>query len=154
VRILDLVKGHLTERSSLATDKEGAPADLEMRATTAVLLLEAAYGDEEYAWNEERAILDGLERSFGIGHQEAVELVGRAGEIRPPVVSLSDLTDVIVDRYDEDQRMDLLSLLWSVIEADHVVDEWEKVFADHVARAVGLSEAQAREARARASDAG
>jgi uncharacterized tellurite resistance protein B-like protein len=154
VRILDLVKGHLTERSSLATDKEGAPADLEMRATTAVLLLEAAYGDEEYAWNEERAILDGLERNFGIGHQEAVELVGRAGEIRPPVVSLSDLTDVIVDRYDEDQRMDLLSLLWSVIEADHVVDEWEKVFADHVARAVGLSEAQAREARARASDAG
>jgi hypothetical protein len=38
-----------------------------------------------------------------------------------------------------------------VIEADHVVDEWEKVFADHVAKAVGLGEAQAREARARAT---
>jgi len=151
VRIVDLVKGHLAERSSLATDKQGAPADLEMRATVAVLLLEAAYGDEEYAWKEERAILDGLERSFGIGHKVAVELVGQAGEIRPPVVSLSDLTDVIVDRYDEDQRMDLVALLWSVIEADHVVHEWERVFADHVTRAVGLSEAQAREARARAA---
>jgi uncharacterized tellurite resistance protein B-like protein len=150
VRILDLVRGHLTERSSLATDKEGEPADLEMRATIAVLLLEAAYGDEQYAWREERAILDGLERSFGIGHREAQDLVGRAGEIRPPVVLLSDLTEVIVDRYDEDQRMDLVTLLWGVIEADHVVDEWEKVFADHVARAVGLSVSQAREARMRA----
>jgi hypothetical protein len=44
-----------------------------------------------------------------------------------------------------------LELLWRVIDADNVVEEWEGVFADHVAAAVGLSREEAELARRQAS---
>ena len=149
--LLDRMNEFLHGRAALATDKTGAPADLELRAATALLLLEAAYGDTEYVWREHRAIVKGLERDFGLGKAEILELLGRAEEIRPPVVKLADVTQVVRDRFSQAQREQVVRLLWRVIEADASVDEFEEVFADHVARAVGLTPQQAQAARAAAA---
>jgi uncharacterized tellurite resistance protein B-like protein len=150
VGLFDEVRGFLQqrqERRALAQDRTGAPADLELQAATAILLIEAAYGDEEYVWREHRAIVKGLEREFGLGRREVREVLGRANEIRPPVVKLSDVTDVVRDRFTPEQRQEVLRFVWRVIEADEVVGEFEEAFADHVARAVGLRAEDARAAR-------
>jgi len=147
VKLLDRIRSHLAARDRLATDRDGNPADLELEAATAILLLEAAFGDEAYVWREHRALLGALERGFGLGRRETLELLERADEIRPPVVSLDDVTDVIVDRFSIEQRQELLALIWQVIDADDVVEEWEESFANHVAEAVGLTPEQARAAR-------
>jgi len=150
--LLDRVREFLggPESGGLARDRDGRPADLELQAATAVLLLEAAYGDEDYAWREHRAILRGLERGFGIGPMKVRELLGRAEEIRPPAVTLADVTDVLCDRLDADQREEVLALLWDVIEADDVEEEWERSFAEHVAKAVDVAPERAAAARERA----
>jgi uncharacterized tellurite resistance protein B-like protein len=150
MHLWERVKAHLEHRSVLREDKDGQPADVELQAATAILLLEAAHGDEEYVWREHRVILRGLERGVGIGRAEALDLLGRAEEIRPPVVKLADVTEVIVDRYSSEQRREIVTLLWKVIDADDVVDEWEEIFATHVARAVGLSREEVETARERA----
>jgi len=148
VWLLDKVSEFLRERNeALARDRTGAQADLELQAATTILLIEAAYGDTEYLWREHRAIVKGLEREFGLGRKEIQALLGRANEIRPPVVKLADVTDVLRERYTPEQRRELVRLLWSVIEADGIVEEWEESFADHVARAVGLGAEEARAAR-------
>jgi uncharacterized tellurite resistance protein B-like protein len=148
VRLLDSLKEYLHQRAALAKDRTGAQADLELRAATAVLLLEAAYGDTEYVWREHRTIVKGLERDFGLGRREIQDLLGRANEIRPPVVKLADVTDVIRERYTAEQRQAVARLVWSVVAADGDVEEWEESFADHIGRAVGLSREEARAARA------
>ncbi len=145
--LLDNVREFLQKRSPLAKDRTGAQSDLELQAATTILLLEAAYGDTDYVWRENRTIVKGLEREFGLGKREIQELLGRANEIRPPVVKLSDVTDVIRDRFTPEQRKQVLGLVWRVIEADGTVDEWEASFADHIGKAVGLSGAEARAAR-------
>lgn len=150
MRLLDRVKEYLDSRGELGHDGDGGPADLELRASTAVLLLEAAYGDEEYVWSEHRAIVKGLEHAFGIGRSETLELLERAEEIRPPAVALADLTNVIRERYDDEQRKAIVTLIWRVIGADAVVEEWEAAFATHVAGAVGLDPEAAAAARDRA----
>ena len=150
--IFDDVKQYLQSRHPLAHDRTGAPADLEMQAATAILLLEAAYGDVEYVWREHRAIVKGLERDFGLGKQEVLRLLGRANEIRPPVVKLADVIEVVRDRFDEKQREEIVRLLWRVVEADGSIGEWEEVFADHVAKAVCLNCDHVRAARAASSD--
>lgn len=147
MRLWERVKAHLEQRAELREDKDGHTADIEVQAATVILLLEAAHGDEEYVWREHRAILRGLERGFGIGRAEALRLVGRAEEIRPPVVKLADVTQVLVDRYTPEQRRSVVKLLWKVVDADDIVEEWEEVFADHVASAVGLSRKEAELAR-------
>ena len=136
--LLDKVREFLQRRNALAHDRTGAPTDLELQAATAILLIEAAYGDTEYLWREHRTIVGGLEREFGLGKKETLELLGRANEIRPPVVKLADVTGVIRDRFTREQRQEVLQLVWRVIEADDSVEEWEEAFADHIARAVWL----------------
>ena len=145
--LLDKVREYLRRRNPLAHDRTGAQADLELQAATTILLIEAAYGDTEYIWREHRTIVQGLEREFGLGRREIQELLGRANEIRPPVVKLADVTDVIRDRFTREQREEVLRLIWRVIEADGEVEEWEEAFADHIARAVGLSREEVRASR-------
>jgi uncharacterized tellurite resistance protein B-like protein len=86
-------------------------------------------------------------RSFGIGRGETRELLARAEEIRPPVVKLADVTDVLQRGYDVEQRKQVLALLWQVLQADGQVGPWESAFAEHVTRALGLTPAQAEAAR-------
>jgi uncharacterized tellurite resistance protein B-like protein len=143
VTLLERVRELLGRRTPLATDAKGDPVGLEVMAAAAVLLLEAAYGDEAYVWREERALVRGLEGAFGIGREETRELLARAEEIRPPVVTLADVTDVLGRRYD-------LALLWRVIQADARVAPWEAAFAEHVTRALGLTAAQGDEVRSAA----
>jgi uncharacterized tellurite resistance protein B-like protein len=150
MQLFERVKQHLARRGELAHDGAGKPADLELRAATAVLLLEAAYGDEDYVWREHRAIVKGLEHAFGIGRGETLELLERANEIRPPAVALADVTDVIRERYNDAQRCAIVELLWQVIGADAVVEEWEAAFASHVADAVEIDPETASAARDRA----
>ena len=138
MQLLDKVKAYLQRRSPLAHDRAGRQTDLELQAATTILLIEAAYGDTEYVWREHRAIVKGLEREFGLGKREVLALLGRANEIRPPVVTLGDVTDVIRDGFTKEQREEVLRLVWSVIEADDEVEEWEEAFASHIAKAVGL----------------
>ena len=143
MQLLDRVKEFLQRRSPLAHDRTGAQTDLELQAATTILLIEAAYGDTDYIWREHRTIVKGLEREFGLGKREVLELLGRANEIRPPVVKLADVTDVIRDRFTKEQREEVVRLVWSVVEADGAVEEWEEAFANHIAKAVGLSPAAA-----------
>lgn len=140
MRLLDALKEFLSREHVLAADRSGQAADIETQAATALLLLEAAHGDEEYIWREHRAIVRGLRRAFGLGRAEVLELLDRSEQIRPPRVRLEDVTRVILERYDEAQRLEVLRLLWQVIEADEFTAPWESAFASHVARAVGVSE--------------
>ena len=149
--LFERVREYLRRRKPLAKDAKGEPADLELEVAAAVLLLEAAYGDEEYVWREERVLVHGLERAFGIGRKEVRELIGRAEKIRPPVVQLADVTKLLAERYDLEQRKQILELLWRVIEADRTVVPWESAFAQHVTGALGLTPEHGDEVRARAS---
>jgi uncharacterized tellurite resistance protein B-like protein len=152
--LLDRVRAHLEREAPLAKDGQGVPIDLEVKAAAAVLLLEAAHGDETYAWKEERALVRGLERAFGIGRSEAHDLIGRAEEIRPPAVRLADVTEVLATRLSASQRERVLTLLWQVIEADEVLEPWEAAFAEHATRALGLTREQGEEARSHARGGG
>jgi uncharacterized tellurite resistance protein B-like protein len=147
--LLDRVRSHLERTAPLAADGRGEPADLEVKAAAAVLLLEAAHGDETYAWKEERELVRGLERAFGIGREETRRLLERAEAIRPPVLRLDDVTEVLATRLDEAQRERVLALLWQVIDADAVLEPWEAAFAEHVTKALGLSAEQGARARTR-----
>ena len=148
--LLDRVRSHLERTATLATDGRGDPVDLEVKAAAAVLLLEAAHGDETYAWREERALWRGLESAFGIGRGEARQLLERAEEIRPPAIRLDDVTEVLTTRLDAARRESVLALLWQVIDADTVLEPWEAAFAEHVTRALDLTPEQGAQARTRA----
>ena len=150
MQLFERLERFLHRRGALVRDATGAKADPELQAATAILLLEAGYGDTTYDWHEHHAIVKALEREFGLGRKEVAELLERAEEIRPPIVSLADVTDVIRGRLGPEQRKEVVRVLWRVIQSDGAVEPWEEAFVDHVAKAVGLARDDVRAARAEA----
>ena len=130
----------------LAADRSGGPVDADLRLATVALLLEVAYGDEEYLQAEQKAIFAGIRREFGLGREEARELMESAEWSRPPKVTLAELTRLVRDSYEVDQRQRVMALVWKVAEVDGVVQSFEDVFTTDVAALLGLSAEQAEEA--------
>ena len=137
----------------LATDRRGQPPLPTLRDAAVALLLEAAYGDTELADPERDAIRRGIEREFGVDPVEAAAFMDSALGARPPMRSLDALTAEVRDGYDDEQKIALVALLWSVVRADARVTPWERSFARHVADALGLSAEDWQRAKARAEAA-
>jgi len=138
--MFEKLKSIFEGRHELAVDANGAPADEELRAATAVLLLEAAHGDQELLRQEAKTVLRAMQREFGLSAEEARELAGRAEAIRPPAVTLQELTDVVHRGFTPEQRRRVLALVWKIVEADHEETDWEGTFVQFVKERLGLSE--------------
>jgi uncharacterized tellurite resistance protein B-like protein len=145
--ILERVREFLGREGPLARDRSGDYADMNLWVETVVLLLEVAYGDTQYADRERRVIRRSVAREFGILQKDARALMESAERARPEQGDLSGIARRIRDQYDEKQRQRIVALLWKVVEADGVVEDFEEAFASHVARLVELTPEQNRQAR-------
>ena len=146
--ILERVRSFLQPQPAhLATDRVGEPAAEDARLATAVLLLEMAYGDTEYVAAEKKAIRQIVEREFGISGRDAKRLLESAEAERPKTGNYSWVSERIQKEYSEEQRKRIVALVWKVVYADRVVEEFEEVFGNYVGKLVGLSPEEIREAR-------
>ncbi|MAE72009.1 MAG: hypothetical protein CME06_16270 [Gemmatimonadetes bacterium] len=133
----------------LAADADGRAADTELKVATAVLLLETAHGDAEYARDEETTIRRALEREFGLSRSQARDLLEKAHVSRPVKGDFSKSSGLVQERYSVEQRMRIMGLIWKVVYADGSVEASERKFARYLARITGLTPDQAAMARAR-----
>jgi len=147
--MFDDIRKALAGPARLASDAAGRAVDSDLQVATAVLLLETAYGDTEYARDEERTIRRAVEREFGIGRAEARALLRKAQESRPRKGDFSKFSELVQERYSVEQRMQIMALVWKVVYADGTVEVSERKFARYVARMTGLTTDQAVAARAR-----
>jgi len=121
--------------------------DALLRDAAVALLLETGWGDSELAGEERDAIREGIEREFGVSELEAATFMDSAAGVRPPAHTLRELTQVVARGLDTDQKIRLMALLWTVVRADHRIARFERVFADHVAAALGLTPVEWKRAR-------
>jgi uncharacterized tellurite resistance protein B-like protein len=97
----------------------------EVQLAAAALLIEAAHIDAEVD-PRERAIIDRiLERRFKLSPAAARQLVVAAEQANERSAQLFRFTRVINDRFSLEQRIELMEMLWEVVEADGVVDALE-----------------------------
>ncbi len=138
------------QRHPLATDASGEPAHLELQVATVVLLLETAYGNDNFAASERREILHGIEREFGLSEVDALRLIEEAERSRVPGVDVPDLVERISERYDLEQRKRIAGLVWTVVYADRDVDPAEERVASRIMELTGLNPEEALDAREKA----
>lgn len=144
------VKEFLRGQGILVQDQNGQVPSQELQLAAAALLLEGAYGDEECSRAEQVEIIGDLAFEFGISKKETMRLVEDANEIRLNHESLRPLITVINNRFTREQRLEVLSLVWRVVLADGVVQEFEKVYAEWLVPLLLLTDAEGKRARARA----
>lgn len=121
----------------------------EIALATAALLVEAAVMDGDFDEGERHAIWGLLVQRFDFNELDASNLIDTATEAVRDSSQLYAFTKVVKDRFDHDERVQMLEMLWEVAYADGHVHDYEASLVRRVAGLVYVSDRESGEARKR-----
>jgi len=122
----------------------GAPAAREQpseQLSVALLLLELARSDFDFAEVEQARIRELLGRRYGLGPEQLQDLMERAQGAEREAVSLYDYVRTINERFDPAGKYQLMEMLWQVAWADGRLDPHEEHLLRKLAGLLYVSDA-------------
>ena len=140
--VIDRFKALFLDRAG-APEGGGARHSLEeLHLAAAALMVEAAQMDDEFDADERATVQRLVAKRFGLSREESESLV-EAAEARIAAASqLHGFTRVIKDAFSQDERVELLEMLWEVAYADGRLHDHE---ANLMRRITGLLHVPDRE---------
>lgn len=133
-KLKDLVEGVDTDAARVK-DLRGE----ELRLAAGALLINAGGVDGRFDPEEKRKVKALLERRFDLEPKEAKALFDDAAAQERDAVDLYRFTSVLCRELDQDGRKRIVEMLWEVVMADGVVDEFESNLVWRVAELIGVS---------------
>ena len=101
-------------------DREAA-----MRLATAVLMIDVARADYIFDESEFDQVLKLVEVHFRLTAEQAAELVVEASDKAENLVDIHEFTRLLHDYLTEDEKAQIVSLLWQIAYADGRLDKYE-----------------------------
>ncbi|MDH3335787.1 MAG: TerB family tellurite resistance protein [Rhodospirillaceae bacterium] len=143
--MLKKIKSLLLEKPS---DRPSPKRSLELAA--AALLVEAAIMDGNFDAAEHNTIAKLLSGRFSLGAAEVDELISEAKTEIENSVELYGFARTIKDNMDNNERVEIIEMLWHVVLADGVVDDYESNLIRRVSGLIYVSDRDSGLARQRA----
>lgn len=112
-------------------DEAGGPTSVELSA--AVLMLEVSMADSELTEGERHTIEQALRRGFHVDADTAQKLISLAEAEVDHAVSLFEFTRAINDAMGEEEKAQIVELLWKVAFADAILDKYEEYYIRKIA---------------------
>ena len=127
-----------------------APAGRDrLQVAAAALLVEAARLDDDFD-NEEWTTIRGLVRDrFDLSEEEAEALVEEADREVAESVEIYRFARIVKDRFDQEQRVQLIEMLWEVVYADGTLHHYEANLLRRIAGLIYVSDQETGSARKR-----
>lgn len=105
---------------------------------TCVLLVEAAYADEEFTDEEHQQIQDVMQRRYGLEPGEAESLIQDALESRERSTDLFRFTRAINENYSPAEKQAIVEEVWRVLYSDGVLTGHEDHLVHKMASLLNL----------------
>ena len=129
--------------------KAGPPEKDELQAAAAALLVEAASMDGDFDEDERASITQLMKSHFELNDDESQTLIEEAEIVIQESGQLYNFTRVIKDRYEAEQRIEMIEMLWEVAYADGNVDHFEANLISRVAGLIYVNDRDRGDARKR-----
>lgn len=113
----------------------------------AALLIEAAQIDRRVSQSERVVVAKLVRERFSMPEDDSAHLLALAtGEF---AAALDDwvFTEAVRDGFPEDEREEILGMIWEVVYADGQLARFEETFMQRLAQSLNVSEAAAERAR-------
>ena len=111
----------------------------ELRLAAGALLITAGGIDGKFEADEKRKVKTLLQKRFDLEPGETKQLFADAEARERDAVDLYRFTSVLCRELDQDGRKRIVEMLWAVVLADGVVDEFEANLVWRVAELIGVS---------------
>jgi len=133
------------------TGPGGAGKD-ELSLAVAGLLVEAAHQDGDFD-DEERATIGRLlEDRLALKTEDAEALIAEADAKVQGASDLWSFAQVVKNRFDHDERVRMIEMLWEVVYADGRLDDYEANLMRRIAGLIYVSDGESGSARKRVLD--
>ena len=119
------------------------------KLAAAALLVEAACMDGHFDGDERDAVCAALGAHFGLSDAEADTLIEQAEAAHHEATDLHRFTRAINDRYDHDDRLAVMEMLWEVVYADGRLHAYEANLIRRVGGLLHITDRERGEARKR-----
>ena len=128
-------------------------ADEKLRLAATALLFRALYVDGHADPREEDSIRRIVGTEFGLGEDEVSTLMDDARKAAVEAADLYGWTRLINAEYEYDEKCYLMEILWQVVLADGVIDDYESALMRRLAGLIHVEDADSARARQRAMEA-
>ncbi|MCL4244149.1 MAG: TerB family tellurite resistance protein [Candidatus Dadabacteria bacterium] len=118
----------LFEGGGAAGREKSGPGD-RVKTATCVILLEAATADETLSGEERKKIVDVLKERFSMTDREAEELIASSVAERKDATDLWHFTSIINRSLGNEEKYEIMELVWEVIYSDGTLDKFENYVA-------------------------
>ncbi len=111
----------------------------ELQQASAVLLVHAAYVDGTAAPEEMDTIKKLLSEKYNLSGEEITGLIKDAEEKEQHSADLYSFTRILTSHLDQDGRKEIISMLWEIVLADGIIDNYEEHLVRRVSELIGVS---------------
>jgi len=132
-------------------DRSFSKAD-EKYVAAAALMVEAGSMDGSFDESERQAIADIAKTRFGLSPEEAETLVEQAQAAHDQTNNLLRFTRIIKDRFEPEERTDIMEMLWEVAYADGKIHDYEANLMRRIGGLIYVSDRDNGAARKRAME--
>lgn len=139
-RLFDQIAGVLAT-SEPVQDNADQRSDA-IRKATAVLMLDVALADKTFDQSELEHLLAIAETHFGLGPEEAAELVDTAKQEAEELVSLHEFTQLLHHNLTEEEKAGIVGILWQIAYADGRLDKYENALVLKISDLLYVSRAR------------
>lgn len=113
--------------------------DEQLRLAVIPLLVRAALIDGSMDGAESEQLKRTISERFELDESEALELIETGKKREAEAVDLYGFTSIITQKLDQDGRAKIVRMLWEIVLADGVVDEFESNLVWRTAELIGIS---------------
>ena len=138
--MFDALKNFVAELTDGPAD--ASLGDHDLRLATAALLIHAAAIDGSMSEAERHALQNLLKQRFALDDTAAAELIEQAIIADEKAVDLYHFTRLLNERLEENERLRMIEMLWSVAYADGAASDYENNLIWRVADLLGVSGAE------------
>jgi uncharacterized tellurite resistance protein B-like protein len=115
----------------------------------ALLLIEVARSDDRIEAREQSIIEQALARRFGLDRSQVTRLMKAAEEGAIKATDLHHFTHVVVENFNEEERIGVIEMLWDVAYSDGILTGDEDALIRRVAGLIYVSDWERGEAKRR-----
>ena len=119
-KLYDDIVRQISAEDSAADDRDAA-----IRMATAVLMVDVALVDDRFDEDEFDRMLGLVRDHFGLGTQDAAELINAANAKADDLISVHELTKLLHEHLSHEEKARVVGLLWSIAYADGQLDKYE-----------------------------
>ena len=127
-----------------------ASGEDEVQLAAVALLIEAALMDEQFEDGERAKIAELIKARFELDDGEAARLIDVAQDEVRGSNQLFRYTRVVNQRFDQEERIELMEMLWQVAYADGALHDYEANLMRRLAGLIHITDRDSGAARKRA----